>query len=148
MFFRGAYKLKAGDEARSWRTFSEISQGLRLTRGAVDQLVIDGVMGKVSGKELAAFLADAGFEVGDVDALADYYDVTEYLQREAVSRLTGEEVRMPVGMSIKGVKLTQALETCSNCRRELPPEQVEVGACIVCNPREVERKRGMRRRRL
>jgi hypothetical protein len=78
------HQLKAGDEGRPWKTFSQLWAEHRYTRGALDKLVLAGQVPFLDGEDLLRFLIGMPGTPGIIDAAARLGgDLEAHLSSEA-----------------------------------------------------------------
>lgn len=129
--------LKAGDEHLPWLTFSEVNQQLRITRGALDTLVLSGKIRWAEGSSLRSRFELCG-DFRSWESSQMYYCVAEFLAEDAQARLTGSPPPSQTHMARRGLAQgeTRLFEDpprkCRSCERESPRSMWQRERCPLC----------------
>lgn len=110
------YALQAGDEEKTWLTYSELWRDHRVTRGGLDVLVLEGKVPFATGEQLQRFFKERGL-ADEFDPTAMYYDLGVFQVGDALGRLTGNLERPSVRYQTRAARtpLYQYHSSCPYC---------------------------------
>lgn len=133
----GPHEFRVGDEEMPWRTYGQLWNEVKLTRGALDALVQHGKVPWAAGKDLISFFISQGTSVEGYEPTQVYYLLEQLMLADATARLTGSEV-MPTRAALASregdILMHSDIVPCPRCSANIQRVHLNTAGCRVCAP--------------